>query len=292
MSRRLARLTLDNLGDLPLGCRSCVFWELDPVRRQRAERRRRRRAREKEAWVSRVLLEWGSCGRVAYVDDDPAGYVLYAPPDVPPGRRRVPDRAGQRGRGAAGHGDGLPRVRRSGLGRVLMQTVVKDLVKRGGIRAVEAFGDTRAAGPATGAADDYGGCVLPADYLLRVGFKTHRPHPRYPRMRLELRRWSPGATRWRAPWSGCWAPYARRGTRSPTRPAAWSGATRRAGDAQRLTGSGPVRRAAADLAEPEHAGLGVGVRRRGRPAARRPRRPRRSRRGSPGRPAGRRRRGW
>ena len=32
-----------------------------------------------------------------------------------------------------------------GLGRMLMQTVVKDLVKRGGIRAVEAFGDTRGA---------------------------------------------------------------------------------------------------------------------------------------------------
>ena len=33
MSRRLARLTLDNLSDLPVRCRSCVFWELDPVRR-------------------------------------------------------------------------------------------------------------------------------------------------------------------------------------------------------------------------------------------------------------------
>ncbi len=151
---------------------------------------------EKEAWVSRVLLEWGSCGRVAYVDDDPAGYVLYAPPVVPPGRRRVPDRAGQRGRGAAGHRDGLPEYAGGGLGRVLMQTVVKDLVKRGGIRAVEAFGDTRAA-PRASKGDPapvtYGTCVLPADYLLRVGFKTHRPHPRYPRMRLELK----SAVTWR-----------------------------------------------------------------------------------------------
>jgi hypothetical protein len=29
--------------------------------------------------------------------------------------------------------------------------------------------------------------VLPADYLSRVGFKTVRPHPRYPRMRLDLK---------------------------------------------------------------------------------------------------------
>jgi hypothetical protein len=29
--------------------------------------------------------------------------------------------------------------------------------------------------------------VLPADHLTAVGFKTVRPHPRYPRLRLELR---------------------------------------------------------------------------------------------------------
>jgi hypothetical protein len=29
--------------------------------------------------------------------------------------------------------------------------------------------------------------VLPADHLLAVGFKTVRPHPRFPRLRLELR---------------------------------------------------------------------------------------------------------
>jgi hypothetical protein len=82
-----------------------------------------------------------------------------------------------------------PEYAGSGLGRVLMQTVVKDLVKRGGIRALEAIGDTRAPDKRTwGRLDDgYGGCVLPAEYLLRVGFKTHRAHPRYPRMRLELR---------------------------------------------------------------------------------------------------------
>ena len=34
MARRVARLTLDNLSDLPLGCASCAFWELDAVRRQ------------------------------------------------------------------------------------------------------------------------------------------------------------------------------------------------------------------------------------------------------------------
>ena len=32
-----------------------------------------------------------------------------------------------------------------------------------------------------------GGCVVPADFLLAVGFKTVRPHHRFPRLRLDLR---------------------------------------------------------------------------------------------------------
>lgn len=30
-------------------------------------------------------------------------------------------------------------------------------------------------------------CAVEADHLLAVGFKTVRPHPAYPRLRLELR---------------------------------------------------------------------------------------------------------
>ncbi len=45
----------------PGGCGECVFWELDPVRRDAV---RGHEAEEKAAWVSMVLREWGSCGRV------------------------------------------------------------------------------------------------------------------------------------------------------------------------------------------------------------------------------------
>ena len=79
MSRRLASVTLDNLDDLPRRCRRCVFWELDPVARTRAEEAGDTEF-EKEAWVSATLLEWGSCGKIAYVDGVAAGYVLFAPP--------------------------------------------------------------------------------------------------------------------------------------------------------------------------------------------------------------------
>ena len=180
MSRKIARLTLDNLCDLPVGCRSCTFWELDPVRRERAVAGEES-AREKEAWVSRVLLEWGSCGRVAYVDGDPAGYVLYAPPSFVPGSDSFPTAPISEDAVQMITAMVRPEYADAGLGRMLMQAVAKDLLKRGGIRAIEAFGDAKAP------RDRFGGCVMPADFLLRVGFKTHRPHARYPRMRLELK---------------------------------------------------------------------------------------------------------
>ncbi|MGH3884750.1 MAG: GNAT family N-acetyltransferase, partial [Pseudonocardiaceae bacterium] len=77
MSRRVVGVTLDNLDLLPKKCRRCVFWELAPHIREQAEDFGQTDV-EKEAWVSSVLLEWGSCGRIVMCGDVPAGYALYA----------------------------------------------------------------------------------------------------------------------------------------------------------------------------------------------------------------------
>lgn len=184
MSRRLAHLTLDNLSDLPTRCRQCVFWELDPVAGEQA-RESGDTGLEKEAWVSDTLLEWGSCGQILYVDGLPAGYVLYAPPLYVPRAVAFPT--------APVSGDAvllmtariLPEFAGAGLGRILIQGTARDLVRRG-IRAIEAFGRVGRPGPH---ANEGGktGCLLPADYLLAVGFKTVRPHPRTPRLRLDVK---------------------------------------------------------------------------------------------------------
>ncbi len=71
MGRRLVSLTGDNVGDLPAPCRSCVFWEAghrDPD------------ARAKDDWLSAVLLDWGSCGRLLYVDGELAAFARPARP--------------------------------------------------------------------------------------------------------------------------------------------------------------------------------------------------------------------
>ncbi|MFE2976375.1 GNAT family N-acetyltransferase [Streptomyces sp. NPDC059258] len=176
MGRRLVPLTLDNLPDLPGRCRSCVFWELDPVSGEAAVEAGKPE-REKEAWISAVLLEWGSCGRVVYVDDLPVGFVLYAPPAYVPRSTAFPTSPVSPDAVQLITGLIIPEYQGQGLGRVMVQTVAKDVLRRG-FKAIEAFGDAR---------PEQATCVLPADHLLAVGFKTVRPHPVYPRLRLELR---------------------------------------------------------------------------------------------------------
>lgn len=186
MARKMVPLTLDSFAAVAAPCRTCLFWELDPVRRRSVCRGEE--AAEKEAWLSQVLREWGSCGRVLMVDDQAAGYLIYAPASFVPGSAAFPT--------APVSTDAVlmttvwvdPRHRHGGLGRMLIQGMARDLINRGGIRAVEAFGDM---GPASAIHGQR--CAAPATFLERVGFKTHRAHATSPRYRMDLR----GAVTWR-----------------------------------------------------------------------------------------------
>lgn len=184
MSRRVNALTLDTLSDLPDPCRRCVSWELDPVAAARAQRAGDT-AFEKEVWVSATLLEWGSCGRVAYVDDDPAGFVIYAPPQLVPRSMAFPTSPVSADAVLLTTARVLPEHTGGGLARLLIQSAAKDLTRRG-VRAIEAFGLAAGTGVTQPGAKGHQ-CMVPADMLLAVGFKTVRHHHRYPRLRLELK---------------------------------------------------------------------------------------------------------
>ena len=185
----MAPLTLDTVADLPKQSRQCVFWELDAVAAQRAAEAGYPDF-EKEAWISSVLLQWGPCGRLVYVDDQPAGFVVYAPPVYVPRSTGFPT--------SPVSGDAVllttgwiePPFRGEGLARMLLQGAAKDLTQRG-VKAVEAFGGGPAAvggdGRDDSAHDSDEACVLPAHLLESVGFTVVRPHHRYPRLRLELK---------------------------------------------------------------------------------------------------------
>jgi hypothetical protein len=186
MSRQIVPVTYETLTDLPLPCADCVFWELGPVSGLAAAAAGPPVA-AKRSWLTSTASGWGPCGQLAYVDQVPVGFIMYAPPAYVPRAGAFPT--------APVASDAvllmtmriLAEHRGGGIGRVLVQSMAKDLVKRG-VRAIEAYG----------AVADC--CVLPVGYLESVGFVTVRDHPRYPRLRLDLR----STLSWREDVEGAW----------------------------------------------------------------------------------------
>ncbi|KAA1247779.1 acetyltransferase, partial [Mycobacterium simiae] len=97
MSARITALRLEAFEQLPKHARRCVYWEVDPATLGK-EHYLADPEFEKEAWLSMVMLEWGSCGQVAMagsgdrIGAEPPclGYVFYAPPRAVPRAHRFP----------------------------------------------------------------------------------------------------------------------------------------------------------------------------------------------------------
>ncbi|MBI5341635.1 hypothetical protein EV589_0315 [Mycobacterium sp. BK558] len=208
MTARIRPLRLEAFEQLPKHARRCVYWEVDPSTLG-TEDHLSDPEFEKEAWLSMVMLEWGSCGQLALecrdqpgeTGDEPClGYAFYAPPRSVPRAGRFP--TGPVSADAVlltslgvdagpGHED---------LSHALITAVVGDLVRRG-VRALEAFGRTAAVDELGDAADvppdvrpvvevlgdcATSTCVVPSDLLLDAGFVVVSHHTYFPRLRLEL----------------------------------------------------------------------------------------------------------
>jgi GNAT superfamily N-acetyltransferase len=174
MGRRVIPLDERALDQLTDPCRSCAFWELGmraaPTGSDAA-------GTQKEAWISSILLEWGYVGHVIAVDGVFAGYSLYGP-------AASLDQVGSQAARPVSRDAVLlatvavePAFQGQGIGRVLLQTMARDLTKRR-IRAAEAYADRAWTGPS---------CFLPAGFLEANGFQVVRDHPRYPLLRMDLR---------------------------------------------------------------------------------------------------------
>ena len=206
MSVRIRPLRLEGFEQLPKHARRCVFWEVDPQTLDGGDYLPDPEF-EKEAWLSMVMLEWGSCGQVAAADSDEPddgeepclGYVLYAPPRAVPRAQRFP--TGPVSADAVlltsmGVEPGQP----DSLNTVMIGHVVDELVRRG-VRALEAFGRTAAAAELHDAAAcdpdlaeavralgdcSFEQCMIDAEFLTAAGFTVVAPHRYFPRLRLEL----------------------------------------------------------------------------------------------------------
>ena len=66
VSARITPLRLEAFEQLPKHARRCVYWEVDPSDAAGARSGELSDPEfEKEAWLSMVMLEWGSCGQLA-----------------------------------------------------------------------------------------------------------------------------------------------------------------------------------------------------------------------------------
>ncbi|WP_067532545.1 hypothetical protein [Nocardia crassostreae] len=211
MSTSVTALTLSGLDKLPGHARRCVFWEMDPA--VAADSRSfSDPVFEKEAWLSTVMLEWGSCGQVALVDGQSAGCALYAPPRVVPRAGLFPTSPVSPDAVLLTTLRAEMPYQQTDVAHQLIQAVVGDLMRRG-VRAIEAFGMRW--DPPTTAMSEWAGsmmfleriaptplraprspshadgclpeaCMIDADFLEDVGFKVVASHHRFPRLRLEL----------------------------------------------------------------------------------------------------------
>jgi GNAT superfamily N-acetyltransferase len=177
MARRIRPLTVERVGDLPEPCCSCALWETAgagvPACRPADDRG------ELVAWISRVRSEWGECGLIAYEGGEPLGFVKYAPGPFFPLASGMPTGAPDADAVLIACLHVMVDARDEGLGKVLLQAALRDLVTRK-MKVVEAYA-------ASEATDRERSPLMSVEFLLRQGFEVARPHPLFPLMRLELK---------------------------------------------------------------------------------------------------------
>lgn len=146
---------------------------------------------EKEAWISRVSLEWGVCGQLAQDGDRAIGSAFYAPPGMIPRADSFPTSpAGSDAILLAGliEEEDAP----AGVRTALLAEVVNDLRARG-IKAIESFGltsgDPTSGDPASLPSRDGCGaefCITDTGFLIEHGFTVVAEHESIPRLRLDI----------------------------------------------------------------------------------------------------------
>jgi hypothetical protein len=175
--RELRPLTPSRVGDLVGHCAPCTFWQTVPRNGHGDDRDPLDLLAD---WVDTVTADWGPPGRVAYVDGEPAGYVLVAPARHVPRLAAFPTSPSDPSTLMLLTAVTLRPDAGRGLRKVLLQSAAKDALRLR-MRSLEVV----AARPLAVSKHP---CVLDVGVLEKAGFRVERDHPTYPRLRLDLRR--------------------------------------------------------------------------------------------------------
>lgn len=190
MDARLSPLTSQSVSRIHHQAGRSVFWELDPDSATRV-RRSGDASFEKEAWLTMVLLTFGTCGYSigfprSEVPRRARATVLYCGREDAAGIRQLPTAPVSEDAAVVTSLFIDPGFAGTGLEAVLMDAAIMDLLRRGA-DAVEAFGWRSDVGEPLPFADkpqDIG--LIDLNVLESAGFETIREHPVLPRLRLEM----------------------------------------------------------------------------------------------------------
>lgn len=178
--RRFKGLCTEQVDDLPEVCACCQLWESRSATAPICGEDRC----DKDAfkgWVEYVCAQWGECGLMAYQEGEMIGYVKYAPGAFFPRAALMPSGGPSPDAVLISCMYILDEARHLGLGKVLLQAALRDLVQRQE-RAVESYARGRRAEH-----DRHRYPLMTEDFLLAQGFQVVRHHPVYPLMRLDLK---------------------------------------------------------------------------------------------------------
>lgn len=147
MNIRISDVNTDTFKDLL--CRCCIYWE-SPERFRKAPDEESEKI--KREWFVATSKDFGSCGKVLYVDDVPAAYCQYAPPAHLPCTRNYDTLSSQVDSDAIFISCLTVRkeCRGKGLGTRLLREVIEECRDRG-FKAIETFArddaDNNCSGP-------------------------------------------------------------------------------------------------------------------------------------------------
>jgi GNAT superfamily N-acetyltransferase len=164
----------NNFEDIPSPCKYCIYWQTtEPFDEKMLKPKIEQKKRE---WLDKVVKEFGSSMKIAYLDDAPIGFMLYAPAKFFP---RVKEyAAGPPSKDAvfiACLYIANKEARGKELGTRMLQNLIVELKKRG-IKAVETFARKSSENNPSG----------PLRFYLKHNFKIKNDRNDFPLVRLEF----------------------------------------------------------------------------------------------------------